>query len=300
MGADARDRGAACRFAANQPPEIAPVETPRAGLATPRLKEPPQSAPPPDALTAPSFEALAEPVPDTPVELAELLRPETTEAPPPKPVAERIARLEPAAAPEPPRARAAPPRAPENAMPPPEPEETSAPEASPPPQSRPERAPAPPKTVTKPKPAPAPPPPETNPAPAANEMANDGAGDSAPASLAAGDGGGAEAGSGGADQALGSGASAALAQLWGGAIRREVEARKRFPRNVRRTGVTMVALRVARTGALVSSHVRESSGSKALDEAAIRAVRDAAPYAAAPDGLSGASFEFALPVVFRR
>ncbi|MEM8752353.1 MAG: TonB family protein, partial [Pseudomonadota bacterium] len=119
---------------------------------------------------------------------------------------------------------------------------------------------------------------------------------------AAGSGGAAEAGGGEAAETAGLSAdeAAKLAQIWGGRIRLEVEKTKRPPRVVRRDAVALIALTVGRDGALLSAELQESAGSGRLDDAAIRAVRDAAPYVAAPEELFGESFRFVLPIRFQR
>lgn len=128
--------------------------------------------------------------------------------------------------------------------------------------------------------------------------ANDG---SAPAQ-AAGTGGGAEEGTGSAPETAGLSNSqkAELAQIWGSRIRSDVERKKRKPRNQRRFGTTMIALTVKRDGALISARIQESAGSADLDQAAMSAVNAAAPYPPAPAELTGGSFQFVLPIVFRR
>ncbi|WP_340110392.1 TonB family protein [Pikeienuella sp. HZG-20] len=163
-----------------------------------------------------------------------------------------------------------------------------------PPMARPARKPAPLGTRTRARAAPSNPPggapdpspdtaPDPGPDPGPKHVADDAAA-----------GGGEEA------QPSDDGEAAALARAWGAAIRRAIEARRRAPGLIRRTRTAEVALRVARSGALLSSQIRESSGSAALDRAALRAVSAAAPYPPAPGGLAGASFDFTLPIVFRR
>ncbi|MFN3260822.1 MAG: TonB family protein [Pikeienuella sp.] len=94
-------------------------------------------------------------------------------------------------------------------------------------------------------------------------------------------------------------ARASLAERWGGAIRRAVEREKRAPALIRRAGVVEISLMVDRSGALLSASVAKSAGAPALDEAALAAVRAAAPYPAAPGALGQGPFGFTLPVVFR-
>lgn len=98
----------------------------------------------------------------------------------------------------------------------------------------------------------------------------------------------------------GGGARARLTAEWGAAIRAEVEQAKRYPESTRRTGAARVALRVGRSGALLSAALTESAGASALDRAALAAVERAAPFPAAPAALAGESFDLSLRIVFRR
>ncbi|MEM7522289.1 MAG: TonB family protein [Pseudomonadota bacterium] len=126
--------------------------------------------------------------------------------------------------------------------------------------------------------------------------------ESAQASVAAGSGGGPQDGAGDAAETAGGASSggAELAKIWGGRIRREVERKKTYPRSLRRSGSVLIAMTVERGGRLMQAKIQESSGSDGLDAAAMTAVKAAAPYVAAPAGLSGTSFKFVLPVVFKR
>jgi protein TonB len=66
-------------------------------------------------------------------------------------------------------------------------------------------------------------------------------------------------------------------------VRRRIDAEKRYPPLARRRGVVGsvdVAFETGLDGALRSATVRRSSGSALLDEAALDAVRRAAPFAA--------------------
>lgn len=80
-----------------------------------------------------------------------------------------------------------------------------------------------------------------------------------------------------------------------GALRAAIDARKRYPTLARRRGLcgtAIVTFTINADGTLGALAVARSSGSRLLDEAALAAVRDAAPFAAA-----GCSFS--LPIQFR-
>lgn len=276
----------------------APLDAPPQTAQTARPDVPPKSPEPFDAPPKTSSEAPpADPtLPDIP----------SPTAPPPAEFAARnqspdLLAIRPPA----PRADpASPPPAPAPpSIPPSEPdvaeveEETSAPDAAPAPRAKP----APPQRPEKPqavveaprKPAPqvekANEPSEADPSPGA-------------ASRAAGAGGGSDEGAGAAAVSVGPSPAetADLIQIWGGKIRHAVERKKTYPRSSRRAGTTHIAMTVSRTGGLVAARVQKSSGSDRLDSAAMRAIKAAAPYQAAPSDLSGASFNFVLPVVFQR
>lgn len=91
-----------------------------------------------------------------------------------------------------------------------------------------------------------------------------------------------------------------MMRIWGGQIRREVDARKRRPRATRRAGVTRIAMTVGRDGALLAARVQRSSGSSGLDAAALAAVRAAAPFSRAPSELENPQYSFVLPIRFER
>lgn len=93
---------------------------------------------------------------------------------------------------------------------------------------------------------------------------------------------------------------ASLVQAWGAEIRREIERKKRSPRSSRRAGVVLINLSVSRSGALLFGKVEKSSGSPSLDQAALTAVQDAAPFRAAPAALDGERFDFEVPIRFER
>ncbi|MCX7890280.1 MAG: energy transducer TonB, partial [Rhodobacteraceae bacterium] len=89
---------------------------------------------------------------------------------------------------------------------------------------------------------------------------------------------------------------------WGATIRSRVARARQYPAAERAAGVTgtvVVTMRIATSGRLVSAAVARSSGSAALDAAALAAVRQAA-IPAAPKGLGQGTFAFNLPVAFVR
>lgn len=87
---------------------------------------------------------------------------------------------------------------------------------------------------------------------------------------------------------------------WGAEIRARIEARKVHPAGLRATGRPVVRITVARDGQLQSVSIARSSRVASLDEAALRAVRRAGRFPAAPGGLDLASVSFDLPISFTR
>ncbi len=160
-------------------------------------------------------------------------------------------------------------------------------------------------------PAPPPPPavkPRPRPAPAPDPVAEPrpeqpAPSDSSAAQVAAGTGGGAVAGEGGQAQApsLSQGRINDLTANWGAKIRARIEKRKRYPLAADgASGTVTVRLTVTRSGALAGLSIAASSGNAALDEAAIKAVRGAGRFPAAPEGLTQDSISFTLPMRFSR
>jgi protein TonB len=64
-------------------------------------------------------------------------------------------------------------------------------------------------------------------------------------------------------------------------------------------GTVKVRLEIAPTGALLALGIAQSSGQPALDAAALKAAKSAAPFARAPKGLTEASYSFSLPITFK-
>lgn len=86
------------------------------------------------------------------------------------------------------------------------------------------------------------------------------------------------------------------------AIRKRIEHFQRYPRYARENGIegtTVLQFTIRRDGYLEEVRVLESSGFKMLDEAALTAIRDAAPFAPFPQSQSGTTLRLQLPIVFR-
>ena len=84
-------------------------------------------------------------------------------------------------------------------------------------------------------------------------------------------------------------------------IRQAVDEHKHYPRMARRLGLegrVVVAFTVEADGRLARVRVVESSGSELLDEAALEAVRQAAPFPPFPDGVERRQWDFTLPLSF--
>lgn len=118
---------------------------------------------------------------------------------------------------------------------------------------------------------------------------------------AAGKGGKGAAGNEGvALAATASGAAVAnLRAEWGADIRARIERRKSYPRDGDgATGMVKLRIVVAADGQLRGVDIAVSSGSEALDRAAVRAVERAGRFPRAPEGVEG-EVSFTLPVSFR-
>ena len=82
-------------------------------------------------------------------------------------------------------------------------------------------------------------------------------------------------------------------------IRADVLRERRLRRRARGAGEAVIAITVARDGALISHHLRKSSGNRDFDAAVLQAVTDADPYPPAPEGFAAARYDFVLPVRFK-
>ena len=141
--------------------------------------------------------------------------------------------------------------------------------------------------------------PERKPAPAEPAPASDGSA----AQRAAGSGGGTNAGSASDSGAatLSAAARQSLMAQWGAQVRRKIERGKRYPSAARGvSGTVRISITVGREGALHAVSVAGSSGHAALDEAALRAVRSAGRFAAAPPQMTEPSYTFTLAMKFNR
>lgn len=124
---------------------------------------------------------------------------------------------------------------------------------------------------------------------------------SSSAQKARGQGGGANAGAAQQQRAATLSASQrqSLTAQWGAQVRRKIERRKRYPVSARgAAGTVTVRITVSRGGGLQGVSLAGSSGNRALDAAALRAVRAARTFPPAPRGLSNASYTFTLPMRF--
>lgn len=93
--------------------------------------------------------------------------------------------------------------------------------------------------------------------------------------------------------------AAAGNKKWASKIRSRIERKKSYPAAAKgASGVVSVHIRIAASGALAGVKLTGSSGNAALDAAALKAVKSAAPFPAAPAGSSGA--EFSLNMDFRQ
>ncbi|HYE77396.1 MAG TPA: energy transducer TonB [bacterium] len=84
-------------------------------------------------------------------------------------------------------------------------------------------------------------------------------------------------------------------------LRSLIDAKKRYPppaKRLRRTGRAQVAFTVGADGSLSDLTLRTSSGTEALDDAALQAVRDAAPFPPLPPEL-GSTLEVMLGLTFQ-
>lgn len=165
---------------------------------------------------------------------------------------------------------------------------------APPPKPEPE-----PEVKPEPDPVPAPEPVAEAPKPAPKPAAEDSV--AQPAQAAAGEGGKGAAGNAGA-ASVATAAGAAVADLrvaWGADIRARIERRKSYPRDGDgASGTVKLRIVVGADGRLRGVAIAQSSGSDALDRAAVRAVERAGRFPGAPKGLDGEA-SFTLPVSFR-
>ena len=85
------------------------------------------------------------------------------------------------------------------------------------------------------------------------------------------------------------------------AVRDRIKQVQRFPPRVRNLddgSTTTVRFTLFKDGTIKNPVVTDSSGSKALDNAALAAVRNAVPYPPFPEGQGGNSLRLELPIIF--
>jgi protein TonB len=98
--------------------------------------------------------------------------------------------------------------------------------------------------------------------------------------------------------AASAGEAKALKADWGAKVRTRINRKVALPADSA-PGTVKVRLEIAPTGALLALGIAQSSGQPALDAAALKAVKSAAPFARAPKGLTEASYSFSLPITFK-
>lgn len=85
------------------------------------------------------------------------------------------------------------------------------------------------------------------------------------------------------------------------AVRDRIKQVQRFPPRVRNLNdgtTTTVRFTLLRDGTIRHPEITDSSGSKALDNAALAAVQNAVPYPSFPEEQEGNSLRLELPIVF--
>lgn len=92
----------------------------------------------------------------------------------------------------------------------------------------------------------------------------------------------------------------ALLAKWGGKIKSRVRRYQRYPSGASGSGRVKLRVTVARNGRLAAVAVRGSSGNRAFDKAALKAVRRAGRFPKAPNGLTKAQYSFTLTLTFNR
>lgn len=105
----------------------------------------------------------------------------------------------------------------------------------------------------------------------------------------------ASGGSGGADRA-------ALERSFGALVRDAIARQKRYPRRAHQRGqegVARLSVTLDRSGSLLAARISRSSGTQALDDAALAAARAVPRYPTPPATLVGERFSFVVPIAFR-
>lgn len=91
------------------------------------------------------------------------------------------------------------------------------------------------------------------------------------------------------------GEAKALTADWGAKVRSRINRKLMVPKGTA-PGRAKVRVTIAPSGALLAVEIVESSGQPALDAAALKAAKSAAPFPRAPKGLSDASYSFTVPI----
>ena len=91
-----------------------------------------------------------------------------------------------------------------------------------------------------------------------------------------------------------------MRQVWAAKIKRRIERTKKYPRGTRKNGKVLIKLTIGKTGSLIGYSLRKTSGTSALDTAALQAISNVNKFPAAPKGLKHKSYTFNVPIVFKR
>ena len=97
---------------------------------------------------------------------------------------------------------------------------------------------------------------------------------------------------------ISAGEAKALKADWGAKVRARINRKVALPADST-PGTVKVRLEIAASGKLLAVGIAQSSGQPALDAAALKAVKSAAPFARAPKGLGEPSYSFSLPITFK-
>jgi TonB family protein len=92
-----------------------------------------------------------------------------------------------------------------------------------------------------------------------------------------------------------------LRGLFTGKVRQRIASAKYYPRTAQRRGMEgkpVIAFTLNKQGRLVKVNLAQSSGYQMLDQAALEAVQQAAPYPEIPAELKTDSYQFKLPISF--
>jgi protein TonB len=83
------------------------------------------------------------------------------------------------------------------------------------------------------------------------------------------------------------------------ATRVRAQVARNKPGGRRTRGTAVVSFGIAASGDLAFAAIARSSGSQALDQAALSAVRGAAPFATPPAGATAGQLQFSIPFQFK-